>query len=54
MNEAESLCTKLGILINGKFQCMGSPQHLKDKYGSGYNIQLTMHEKDKNNDELIA
>jgi ABC-type multidrug transport system ATPase subunit len=38
MDEAESLCHKIGIQINGQFVCMGSPQHLKMKYGSGYRI----------------
>jgi len=25
MHEAETLCNKIGILINGRFQCIGSP-----------------------------
>jgi len=40
MHEAETLCTKIGILVNGKFQCMGSPDFLKKKYGDGYRITL--------------
>jgi ATP-binding cassette subfamily A (ABC1) protein 3 len=40
MDEAESLCHKIGIQINGQFVCMGSPQHLKSKYGQGYQITL--------------
>ncbi|KRW99727.1 P-loop containing nucleoside triphosphate hydrolase [Pseudocohnilembus persalinus] len=38
MLEAESLCTKIGILINGRLQCLGSPQQLRAEYGNGYNI----------------
>ena len=29
MDEAESLCDKIAIMINGKFVCFGSPGHLK-------------------------
>jgi len=38
MDEAESLCDKIAIMINGKFVCYGSPSHLKQKYGQGYEI----------------
>lgn len=31
--EAESLCDKIGILVNGELKCLGSIQHLKQKYG---------------------
>lgn len=33
MDEAESLCDKIAIMINGKFVCFGSPGHLKQRYG---------------------
>ena len=33
MEEAEALCTKAAIMINGTFKCMGSIQHIKTKYG---------------------
>jgi len=53
MNEAESLCTKIGILINGRFQCIGSPQELKSRFGTGFNIQILMYEKDRENQAVI-
>ena len=31
MEECEALCTRLGIMVNGKFCCFGSPQHLRKK-----------------------
>jgi len=40
MIEAESLSHKIGILINGRMQCYGSPDFLKKKYGEGYIISL--------------
>jgi ABC-type uncharacterized transport system ATPase subunit len=38
MEECEALCTKLGIMVNGQFRCMGNLQHLKSKYGKGYTL----------------
>ncbi|XP_029433384.1 ATP-binding cassette sub-family A member 3 [Rhinatrema bivittatum] len=38
MEECEALCTRLAIMVNGQFMCLGSPQHLKSKYGSGYTL----------------
>ena len=40
MDEAESLCDNLVIMINGRFACYGSPGHLKSSYGKGYTIKL--------------
>jgi ABC-type multidrug transport system ATPase subunit len=41
MEECEALCTRLTIMVNGKLQCLGSPQHLKDRFGNGYMIKVT-------------
>jgi len=38
MEESEALCSRLGIMVNGQFQCLGNPQHLKAKYGQGYTL----------------
>ena len=38
MDEAESLCDNIAIMINGKFAVYGSPGHLKSLYGEGYHI----------------
>ncbi|EDV28384.1 uncharacterized protein TRIADDRAFT_49936 [Trichoplax adhaerens] len=38
MEECEALCTRLAIMVNGKFKCLGSPQHLKSKFGQGYTV----------------
>ncbi|KAF5917591.1 hypothetical protein HPG69_000054 [Diceros bicornis minor] len=39
MEECEALCTRLAIMAQGQFKCLGSPQHLKSKFGSGYALQ---------------
>ena len=40
MEECEALSTKLGIMVNGQFKCLGSIQHLKNKFGKGYTLIL--------------
>ena len=40
MEEAEALCTKMGIMVNGSFKCFGSAQHIKNKYGTGFEIEV--------------
>ena len=38
MEEAEALCARIGIMVKGQLRVVGTPQHLKDKFGSGYEI----------------
>lgn len=41
MEEAEALCTKMGIMVKGGiFKCFGSAQHIKSKFGTGYVIEI--------------
>ncbi|XP_056678235.1 phospholipid-transporting ATPase ABCA7 isoform X2 [Monodelphis domestica] len=40
MEECEALCTRLAIMVNGRFRCLGSVQHLKNRFGEGYTVSL--------------
>ena len=40
MDEAETLCKRMGIMVNGEFVCLGSANEIKDKYGYGYEIEM--------------
>ena len=41
MEEAEALSTKMGIMVRGGvFRCMGSTQHIKNKFGVGYEVEI--------------
>ncbi|KAJ8311153.1 hypothetical protein KUTeg_011292 [Tegillarca granosa] len=42
MEECDALCTKIVIMVNGKFVCLGSPQHLKNKFGHGYTLVVRL------------
>ncbi|KAG8226834.1 hypothetical protein J437_LFUL007088 [Ladona fulva] len=52
MEECEALCSRLTIMVNGRFRCLGSVQHLKDKFGSGYT--LIVHCKGEQGAESVA
>ncbi|XP_034039071.1 LOW QUALITY PROTEIN: retinal-specific phospholipid-transporting ATPase ABCA4-like [Thalassophryne amazonica] len=40
MEECEALCTRLAIMVNGTFKCLGTIQHLKYKFGDGYIVTM--------------
>lgn len=42
MEECDNLCDQIAIMVNGEFKCLGSSQHLKQKYGQGYTVTLNI------------
>jgi len=40
MEECEALCPRIGIMANGRLRCLGSAQHLKNKFGQGYQVEM--------------
>uniref|UniRef100_G1Q3H8 ABC transporter domain-containing protein n=1 Tax=Myotis lucifugus TaxID=59463 RepID=G1Q3H8_MYOLU len=40
MEECDAFCTRLAIMVKGKFVCLGSPQHLKNKFGDVYILKV--------------
>jgi ABC-type multidrug transport system ATPase subunit len=40
MEEAEALCSRIGIMVAGRLRCLGSGQHLKVRHGSGYEVDV--------------
>uniref|UniRef100_A0A1A9X391 ABC transporter domain-containing protein n=1 Tax=Glossina brevipalpis TaxID=37001 RepID=A0A1A9X391_9MUSC len=40
MEECEALCTRLAIMVNGELKCIGSTQHLKNKFSKGLILKL--------------
>ncbi|EFA80182.1 ABC transporter A family protein [Heterostelium album PN500] len=43
MEEADVLSTRIGIISQGKLQCIGPQQHLKSKFGEGYSLKINIH-----------
>lgn len=42
MEECEALCTRLAIMVNGEFKCIGSTQHLKNKFSKGFLLTIKL------------
>jgi len=41
MDECEALCSRIGIMVNGRLVCLGSASHLKGVHGSGFRFEIT-------------
>jgi len=53
LEEAEAICTNIYVMTQGSVVAQGSPQQLKEKYGSGYalNVECT---PDRENQVIMA
>ena len=40
MEEAETLCKRMGIMVNGEFVCLGTADEIKEKYGYGFEVNV--------------
>jgi len=40
MDEAETLCKRMAIMVNGEFVCLGTSNYIKSTYGYGYEIDI--------------
>ena len=40
MDEAETLCKRMAIMVNGEFVCLGKAGEIKEKYGYGYEVEV--------------
>uniref|UniRef100_A0A4W2EV16 ABC transporter domain-containing protein n=1 Tax=Bos indicus x Bos taurus TaxID=30522 RepID=A0A4W2EV16_BOBOX len=45
MEECEAVCTRLAIMVHGSFRCLGSPQHIKNRFGDGYTVKIWLHKE---------
>ncbi|CAN0168144.1 unnamed protein product, partial [Discosporangium mesarthrocarpum] len=42
MEECEALCQRIGIMVGGRIRCLGSSQHLKTRFGKGYQLEVSV------------
>ena len=42
MDEAETLCDRIGIILKGKIRCLGSQYKLKNTYGKGFKLCINL------------
>lgn len=45
MDEAEVLASRIGIMAKGSLRCIGKQQHLKNKYGKGYILNINFEDQ---------
>ena len=41
IEDADALCDDIGVLVRGRFACMGTPGRLKSVYGTGFSIEVS-------------
>jgi ATP-binding cassette subfamily A (ABC1) protein 3 len=46
MDEAEALCQRIGIMVQGQLRALGTKQHLKNKFGSGFELVVKLNVTD--------
>lgn len=52
LEECEELCTRLAIMVDGEIRCIGSVQHLKSKYATGYKLHIKFPANSRQNIKL--
>lgn len=50
MEECETLCTRIAIMVNGELKCLGTSQHLKTKFSNGFTLTIKI--KTETNDRV--
>jgi ABC-type multidrug transport system ATPase subunit len=45
MEEADVLCSRIGIVDKGVLRCVGPSQRLKNMYGGGYHLFINVHKQ---------
>ncbi|CAM4972962.1 unnamed protein product [Rotaria socialis] len=53
MEECEFLCSRIGIMSNGTFKCLGFIQDLKRKFSYGYTINIKISSNSTNSENLF-
>ncbi|KAI0234120.1 hypothetical protein LSAT2_015699 [Lamellibrachia satsuma] len=46
MEECDALCTRLAIMVDGAFVCLGTPQYLKNKFSNSYCLKFKAYNED--------
>ena len=54
MEEADALCTRIGIMGFGSLRCLGTQVHLKNKFGDGFKLTLNCESEGQDVSALLA
>ena len=47
MAECEALCSRIGIMVAGRFKCLGHVQEVKNDFGEGYHVEFRFESTDQ-------
>ncbi|XP_030064363.1 cholesterol transporter ABCA5 [Microcaecilia unicolor] len=53
IEEVDALCDRVAILVSGQLRCIGTVQHLKSKFGSGYYLEVKVADMTETQKELL-
>ncbi|OUM58157.1 hypothetical protein PIROE2DRAFT_52433 [Piromyces sp. E2] len=54
MEEAELLCNRIAIMIKGRLKCIGTPEHLKMKFGNTYILDVHSEDVEKFHNDIVV
>lgn len=54
MEEAEVLCDRLGIIVDGSLQCIGNPKELKARFGGYYVLTMATSTNEEHEVEVLV
>ena len=54
MEEAETLCDRIGIFMKGRLRCIGTAGDLKQRLGDGFFIHIASKQEGGNEEEIEA
>ena len=54
MEECEALCPRLGIMAGGMLRCLGSAQHLKTRFGQGFQVEMKLKAVNTSDEDYIT
>lgn len=54
MEEADYLGDRIAIMGEGKLRCCGSPLFLKNKYGEGYTLSVTLKSMAADSERIVS
>lgn len=46
IDDCEALSTRLAIMVNGELKCIGSKEHLRNKFSKGFALTIKIVEND--------
>ncbi|ESO05674.1 hypothetical protein HELRODRAFT_77531 [Helobdella robusta] len=54
LEECEFLCNRLTIMVSGELKCIGTIQHLKNKFNEGYMVEVKLAEGDESYGQFLV